>query len=122
MGRIFWIDLAAIYVLERSEPGDAEAFAEGRDQVRSWHGLDFALVPLHAWAVYPRTEEFCRSGMERSGSAGGGDENQFGDSGHGRSAGDFAPGETGGRPGCGRQTRREFGRLGQGGPGHSGRV
>src|SRR5438445_639032 len=83
VGRIFWIHIAAVYVFEGRQPGNAEAAAEGGDQVRSWHGFDFALVPLHAGALHPGTEEFRGGGMERAGGVGGGDENQFGDSGYG---------------------------------------
>src|SRR6266481_1042999 len=80
---IFWIYFAAVYFFEGGQPGDAEAAAEGGDQVRSWHGFDFALVPLHAGSLHPGAEEFRGGGMERAGGTDGGYENQFGDFGYG---------------------------------------
>jgi len=85
-------------------------FGSTRDQMRNRHGLDFALVPLHAGAVHPGGDELCGSRMEGSGGVGGGDEDERGDSGYGRPSGYSAAGEVGRRAGGRRQAGREFGR------------
>jgi len=62
VGQIFWIHIAEVYVFEGRQPGNAEAVAEGGDQVRSWHGFDFALVPLHAGSLHPELKNFVEAG------------------------------------------------------------
>src|SRR5712692_6887714 len=96
---ILRIYFPAIHIFERGESRDVETAAEGRHQVRRRHGSNSALVSLHARAVHPGTQEFRGCGVERSRSPDRGDENQLGNSGYGRSAGDTAARKAGRRPG-----------------------